>query len=220
MSPKEPRSCQGYSWQTEAQTSYVYYGRVDKTGVASDCPAFEKLLCRLFIGKMIKNPFLELLTKGTWLSSLEVLKCYLLFSTCTMKVSDEDSSQTVRLKTAFMKDLSKRQATRNHQWLKVATALNGHFKNLKCLQRGEQEGVWTSLKALLQEESNRTTPELTEESPKRKHLLLFLQMLILITKLGLSVPWASTKLTPPSGWQTAHCSAGQLMQEHIHSCLS
>lgn len=117
-----------------------------------------------------------------------VLKCYLISSTWTMKVSDEDSSQMVRLKIAFMKDLFKRQATLNHQWLKVAIALNGHFKNLKCLQRGEQEGVWTSLKALLQEESNRTTPEPTEDSTKRTHLPLFLQTLILITKWGLAVP--------------------------------
>lgn len=90
----------------------------------------------------------------------------------TMEVSDEDPAYMVRFKTAFSKDLSQRQATLNHEWLKLATVLDPRFKDLKCLLKEEREGVWTSLEALLQAESKSATPEPTEEPAKKKRLLL------------------------------------------------
>lgn len=64
------------------------------------------------------------------------------------EVSDDDRAYVVRFKTAFTKDLSQRQQTLNHEWLRVATALDPRFKDLKCLPRGEREGVWASVEAL------------------------------------------------------------------------
>lgn len=91
----------------------------------------------------------------------------------TMEVSDDDPAYVVRFKAAFTQDLSQRQATLNHGWLRLATALDPRFKALKCLPRGEREGVWTSVEALLREEPDRAPPEPTEEPAKKRSLLLF-----------------------------------------------
>uniref|UniRef100_A0A3Q3X9E9 HAT C-terminal dimerisation domain-containing protein n=1 Tax=Mola mola TaxID=94237 RepID=A0A3Q3X9E9_MOLML len=89
-----------------------------------------------------------------------------------IEVSEEEPAYMVRFKTSFSKDLSQRQATLNHEWLKLATVLDARFKDLKCLPKGEREGVWTSLEALLQTESKSAIPEPTEELAKKKRLLL------------------------------------------------
>lgn len=78
----------------------------------------------------------------------------------TMEVSDENSNYMLKFKTAFTKDLSQHVARLNHQWLKIATVLDLHFKVLKCLARGE---------VLLQEECKDAT---TKELVKTKSLLL------------------------------------------------
>lgn len=86
-----------------------------------------------------------------------------------MKVSDENTAYMVKFKTAFMKDLFQRVDTLYHEWLKMATVLDPHFKDLKCLARGEREEVWTSLEALLQEQCKRDTP--IQEPAKKRSLL-------------------------------------------------
>lgn len=71
---------------------------------------------------------------------------------CIMEVSGEDTAHMGKFKTAFVKALSQRIATLNHEWLRIATVLDPCFKDLKCLGRGERKDVWTSLETLLQEQ--------------------------------------------------------------------
>lgn len=66
-------------------------------------------------------------------------------------VSDEDPAYVARFKTAFSKDLAECQADMNSELLKLASALDPHFKDLKCLSRGEREEVWSSHETILQE---------------------------------------------------------------------
>ncbi|XP_076121576.1 E3 SUMO-protein ligase ZBED1-like [Alosa pseudoharengus] len=114
----------------------------------------------------------ELLGGETYVSCSVVLPA-LSHLTHTMKVSDDDPAYVVRFKGAFKKDLSERQDSLNHGWLRVATALDPRFKDLKCLPRGERGGVWTSIEALLRKEPDRATPEPTEEPARKRSLLLF-----------------------------------------------
>ncbi|XP_033933242.1 E3 SUMO-protein ligase ZBED1-like [Pseudochaenichthys georgianus] len=113
----------------------------------------------------------ELLGGETYVSCSVVLPA-LRHLTRTMEVSDDDPAYVVRFKAAFKKDLSQRQDALNHGWLRVATALDPRFKDLKCLPRGERGGVWTSVEALLQKEPDRATPEPTEEPARKRSFLL------------------------------------------------
>ncbi|XP_034060903.1 rho GTPase-activating protein gacY-like [Gymnodraco acuticeps] len=114
----------------------------------------------------------ELLGGETYVSCSVVLPA-LRHLTRTMEFSDNDPAYDVRFKAAFKKDLSQRQDALNHGWLRVATALDPRFKDLKCLPRGERGGVWTSVEALLQKEPDRATPEPTEEPARKRSFLLF-----------------------------------------------
>ncbi|XP_029289020.1 zinc finger BED domain-containing protein 4-like [Cottoperca gobio] len=91
-----------------------------------------------------------------------------------MEVLDEDPAYVERFKTAFKTDLSERQANINNGWLKMASALDPRFKDLKYLPRGERQEVWTSLEALLHKEPSRATPGPSEEPAKMKRSLLLL----------------------------------------------
>lgn len=68
-----------------------------------------------------------------------------------MEPSDDDSVLIVRLKRVFSEDLAKRKENANLSWLKLATALDPRFKDLKCLPRSERGEVWSSLTDLLKE---------------------------------------------------------------------
>lgn len=48
--------------------------------------------------------------------------------TRTMEASDDDPAYVVKFKAAFEKELSQREDALNHGWLRVATALDPHFK--------------------------------------------------------------------------------------------
>ncbi|XP_019713457.1 zinc finger BED domain-containing protein 1-like [Hippocampus comes] len=87
----------------------------------------------------------------------------------TMEVSDNDSNDVVKFKTAFTKEFTQRTATLNLEWLKVATVLDPRFKDLKYLAREEREEVWSRLEALLQEQCKGT---IMEEPATKKRLLL------------------------------------------------
>lgn len=69
----------------------------------------------------------ELLGGETYVSCSVVLPA-LRHLTRTMDVSDDDPAYVVRFKAAIKKDLSQRQDTLNHEWLRVATALDPRFK--------------------------------------------------------------------------------------------
>ena len=84
------------------------------------------------------------------------------------------SLKAARFKAAFKKDLSERQADINNSWLKIASALDPRFKDVKFLPRGERDELWDSLQGLLQKEPSGATPQPVEEpAKKRRNLLLF-----------------------------------------------
>lgn len=92
-----------------------------------------------------------------------------------MEVSDEDPAYVVRSKTTFKEDLASRQENTNNEWLKLATALDPHFKDLKSLPKSEREEVWTTLRGMLHEQSPRRSLETSQDGPSRKKMSL-LQM--------------------------------------------
>ena len=95
-----------------------------------------------------------------------------------MEPSDDDPVNIVRFKKAFCEDLAQRKESSNLAWLKVATALDPRFKDLKCLKKTERAEVWSSLNNLLKEEGKAQDQcaERTEEVPqkKRKMSMFFL----------------------------------------------
>ncbi|XP_076864022.1 E3 SUMO-protein ligase ZBED1-like [Brachyhypopomus gauderio] len=113
----------------------------------------------------------ELLGGETYVSCSVVLPAFCHLHR-TMEVSEEDPAYIERFKTAFKKDLLERQKTLNHRWLKIASALDPRFKDLKHLPKGEREEVWTSLELLLQNEPSRTTSKPLEEPAKKRSLLV------------------------------------------------
>ncbi|KAI7790272.1 putative zinc finger BED domain-containing protein 1-like [Triplophysa rosa] len=80
-----------------------------------------------------------------------------------------------RFKTIFMEDLASRQENTNNAWLKLATALDPRFKDLKSLPKSEREEVWTSLGGILYEQSPRRSLLTSQDGPPRKKTQL-LQM--------------------------------------------
>ncbi|XP_059897633.1 uncharacterized protein LOC132449820 [Gadus macrocephalus] len=91
-----------------------------------------------------------------------------------MKISDDDPAYIVRFKAAFTTDLNQRREKINLEWLKVATALDPRFKDLKCLPRAEREPVWAKLRELVKGEEPALQPlgEENPEPPKKKTALL------------------------------------------------
>ncbi|XP_053479313.1 E3 SUMO-protein ligase ZBED1-like [Ictalurus furcatus] len=82
----------------------------------------------------------ELLGGEKYVSCSVVLQhCHLL---CTMEVSDVDPAYIACFKAAFTKDLNGQKQNSNLWWLKVATAVDPRFKNLRCLPRTERGEVW------------------------------------------------------------------------------
>nr|XP_055037062.1 E3 SUMO-protein ligase ZBED1-like [Misgurnus anguillicaudatus] len=94
----------------------------------------------------------------------------------TMKISDDDPAYIARFKAAFTKDLNQRREKINLEWLKVATALDPRFKDLKCLPRAEREPVWAKLSELVKEQEPALQPlrEENPEPPKKKTALLLI----------------------------------------------
>ncbi|KAJ8374531.1 hypothetical protein SKAU_G00051110 [Synaphobranchus kaupii] len=90
-----------------------------------------------------------------------------------MEVTDDDPAYVLRFKTTFSEDLNKRKENLNITWLKVATALDPRFKDLKCMPRAEREEVWRVLCEVL---NNREPPraEVEPEPPKKKMALLLM----------------------------------------------
>ncbi|KAK0142296.1 hypothetical protein N1851_020030 [Merluccius polli] len=114
----------------------------------------------------------EILGGEAYISCLVVLPalCHL---RQMMKVSEEDPAYVVRFKTIFMENLASRQENTNNAWLKLATALDPRFKDLKSLPKSERDEVWTSLGGVLYEQSSRRSLLTSQDGPPRKktHLL-------------------------------------------------
>lgn len=93
-----------------------------------------------------------------------------------METSDDDPAYVARFKTAFQEDLTSHQENfMNNEWLKIATALDPFFKDLKYLPKSDRGGVWTTLGGLLHEQS---PPQQTcEDEPPKKMSLLQMDVL-------------------------------------------
>lgn len=91
-----------------------------------------------------------------------------------MKSSDDDPAYLVKFKTTFTADLEARRQNANIAYLKIATALDPRFKDLKCIPRPEREGVWASLTNLLREREHVVvkSEEATSSEPPRKKCAL------------------------------------------------
>lgn len=83
----------------------------------------------------------------------------------SMKIWDDDPSYTVRFKASFTKDLNHRREKTNLEWLKVSTALDPRFKDLKCLPTAEREPVWAKLSELVKGEESAQQPSIEEKNP-------------------------------------------------------
>ncbi|KAG1948870.1 THAP domain-containing protein 11-like [Pimephales promelas] len=62
-----------------------------------------------------------------------------------MEVSEDDPAYMIKFKETFTTDMDKRKEKTNTTWLRVATALDPRFKDLKCLSRTDRAEVWSSV---------------------------------------------------------------------------
>ncbi|KAL4009365.1 hypothetical protein ACER0C_003217 [Sarotherodon galilaeus] len=94
-----------------------------------------------------------------------------------MEPLDDDPVYAVKFKIVFTTDLAQRRASSNLTWLKIATALDPRFKDLKCLSKDERREVWASVHDLLMAETDAHQPsaQTTEEpSPKKSKMSISL----------------------------------------------
>ena len=94
-----------------------------------------------------------------------------------MEPSDNDPVYFLRIKKAFTIDLAQRKDSTNLKWLKITTALDPKFKDLKCLPKYERSEVWASVRDLMMTETHAQQPpaETTEElSPKKRRTSILL----------------------------------------------
>ncbi|KAL3973863.1 KRAB domain-containing zinc finger protein [Sarotherodon galilaeus] len=94
-----------------------------------------------------------------------------------MEPSDDDPVYVLRFKKVFTTDLAQRRDSSNLTWLKIATALDPRFKDLKCLSKDERREVWASVHDFLMAETHAHQPsaQTTEErSPKKSKMSICL----------------------------------------------
>lgn len=92
-----------------------------------------------------------------------------------METSDEDPAYVVKFKSTFRTDLETRKERANIAYLKIATALDPRFKDLKCIPRAQRGEVWASVTNLLKEHrvvAEKPVEATTSEPPKKKLALL------------------------------------------------
>ncbi|XP_036378789.1 uncharacterized protein LOC118773808 [Megalops cyprinoides] len=97
--------------------------------------------------------------------------------TVVMEPSDDDPICVVRFKTFFTTDLAKWKDSTNLTWLKITTALDPRFQDLKCLPKDERSEVWASVRNLVMGETPAQQPsaETTEKQPpKKRRMSVFL----------------------------------------------
>ncbi|XP_035770678.1 uncharacterized protein LOC102788121 [Neolamprologus brichardi] len=94
-----------------------------------------------------------------------------------MEPLEDDPVYVVKFKMVFTTDLAQRRASSNLTWLKIATALDPRFKDLKCLPKDERREVWTLVHDLLMAETQAQQPSVQikeEPSPKKSKMSIFL----------------------------------------------
>lgn len=77
--------------------------------------------------------------------SSALLSCLHAAVFCVPWMSDVDLAYIVRFKNAFTKELNKRKENMNLDWLKVASALDPPFKDLRYLPRADTAQVRQNL---------------------------------------------------------------------------
>ncbi|CAJ1057726.1 E3 SUMO-protein ligase ZBED1-like [Xyrichtys novacula] len=92
-----------------------------------------------------------------------------------MEVSEDDPAYMAKFKETFTADLEQRKEKTNLPWLKVATALDPRFKDLKCLSKPERAEVWRSITDLLKEERPAQPEQPTVSVPPKKRLALMFE---------------------------------------------
>ncbi|CAJ1081194.1 E3 SUMO-protein ligase ZBED1-like [Xyrichtys novacula] len=92
-----------------------------------------------------------------------------------MEVSEDDPAYMAKFKETFTADLEQGKEKTNLPWLKVATALDPRFKDLKCLSKPERAEVWRSITDLLKEERPAQPEQPTVSVPLKKRLALMFE---------------------------------------------
>ncbi|XP_053888420.1 uncharacterized protein LOC128839433 isoform X2 [Malaclemys terrapin pileata] len=85
-------------------------------------------------------------------------------------VSDDDPAH-IHFKNTFTADLTKLKEGTNVRFLRIDTALNPSFKNLKCLPKSERDQVWSMFSDVLKEQHS-DAETIEHEPPKKKINLL------------------------------------------------
>ncbi|XP_038160303.1 E3 SUMO-protein ligase ZBED1-like [Cyprinodon tularosa] len=93
-----------------------------------------------------------------------------------MDATEDDPVYMFKFKATFKADMDDRKDKFNTTWLRIATALDPRFKDLKCLSKPDRVHVWDSICTLLREMESRTHAELddhsTPEPAKKKPALM------------------------------------------------
>lgn len=94
-----------------------------------------------------------------------------------MEPSDDNPVYVLRFKKVFTTDLAKRKESTNLTWLKITTALDPRFKDLKCLPKDERNEVWNSISNLVKEKRLTQQPSADttgKQPPKKSRMSVFL----------------------------------------------
>lgn len=116
----------------------------------------------------------ELLGGDRYVSCFVALPAFFHLSQ-VMESSDDDPAYVSKFKSTFREDLETRKGNANIAYLKIATALDPRFKDLKCIPRAERSEVWASIIDLLKEKmvtAEKPAEDKTSEPPKKKSNLL------------------------------------------------
>ncbi|XP_062251826.1 zinc finger BED domain-containing protein 4-like [Platichthys flesus] len=92
-----------------------------------------------------------------------------------MESSDDDPAYVTKFKTTFRNDMETRKGNANIAYLRIATALDPRFKDLKCIPRVERSEVWASVTNLVKKQrviAEKPREEKNSEPPKKKLTLL------------------------------------------------
>ena len=88
-----------------------------------------------------------------------------------MESSDDDPAYVTKFKTTFRNDMETIKGNANIAYLKIATALDPRFKDLKCIPRAERTRVWASVTNLVKEQrviAEKLRKEKNSRAPKEK----------------------------------------------------
>uniref|UniRef100_A0A8C3ISR3 TBC1 domain family member 12 n=1 Tax=Chrysemys picta bellii TaxID=8478 RepID=A0A8C3ISR3_CHRPI len=85
-------------------------------------------------------------------------------------IVSDDNSAHVHFKNTFAANFTKHKEGTSVRFLKITTALNPRFKNLKCLPKSDRDEVWSMLSGVLKEQH--LIAEITEPEPPKKKINL------------------------------------------------